>query len=180
MQIVERKEREITINGITDREIRSRNFKGEEKKHPITGKTVNSPGYRNFLLYIPEDIAEELKDHGCDVKYTKLRDPNDVSVPYVSVNVSYYLKAPEAWSCCKGVNTPLDEKHIHLIDDYDIANACMILEFGKEKMKMNGDKYTPLFLSFIKVDIVPNYVREQFAYLYDHPVADSGDMPFDM
>lgn len=179
MQIVERNNKNLTINGITDREIRSRNFKGEEKKHPITGKTVNSAGYRNFLLYIPEDIAEELKNVGCDVKYTKLRDPNDIAVPYVSVNVSYYLRAPEAWSCCKGVNTPLDEAHIHLIDDYDIQNACVTLEFGKEKTKINGDKYIPLYLSFIKVDIVPNYVREQFAYLYDHPAAEqNGDMPF--
>lgn len=168
MQIVERTNRGLTIDGIKDENIRSRNFKGEEKKNPNTGRTVNNAGRRNFLLYsLPEEIAEELKDHGCDVKYTKLRDPNDVAVPYVSVSVSYYLKEVEAWTCCRGVNTRLDEAHIHLIDDYDIENACVILEFGKEKTKQNGDVYIPIFLSFIKVDIVPNYVREQFAYLYE-------------
>lgn len=179
MQIVERSSRGITINGITDGEMRSRNFKGEEKRHPVTGRTVNSAGRRNFLLWnLPEPIAEELKDHGADVKYSKLRDPNDVAVPYVSVNVSYYLKEVEAWSCCKDVNTRLDEAHIHYIDDYDIANACVTLEFGKEKTKENGDVYKPIFLSFIKVDIVPNYVREQFSYLYEQPSGAQNELPF--
>lgn len=179
MQIVERTKRGITINGIVDREIRSRNFKGEEKRDPVTGRTVNSAGRRNFLLHsLPEEIAEELKDYGCDVKYTKIKDPNDVAVPYVSISVSYYLKEVEAWTCCKGVNTRLDQNHIHLIDDYDIENACITVEFGKEKTKQNGDVYVPLFLSFIKVDIVPNYVREQFAYLYEQPSVPGDQPPF--
>ena len=73
MQIVERSARGLTIDGIVDREVRSRNFGGEEKKDRVTGRTVNSPGYRNFLLYVTEEIAEELKDRGCEVKYTKVQ-----------------------------------------------------------------------------------------------------------
>lgn len=181
MQIVERTERGITINGITDREIRSRNFKGEERRDQVTGKVVNSAGRRNFLLHtLPEEVAEELKDRGCDVKYTKLRDPNDVAVPYISVNVSYYLKAPEVWMISNGVNTLLDEAHIHLLDDADIKNACISFEFGKPKTKMNGETYTPIFASNIVVEIVPNYIREQYSFLYQNtPVApNDGNMPF--
>ena len=36
MQIVERKPRGVIIDGIIDREVRSRNFKGEEKKDQVT------------------------------------------------------------------------------------------------------------------------------------------------
>lgn len=181
MQIVERTDRGLTINGITDRELRSRNFKGEEKRDQISGKVVNSAGRRNFLLHsLPEEIAEELKDRGCDVKYTKLRDPNDVAVPYVSVNVSYFLKPVEAWMIANGVNTNLDESRIYMLDDVDVKNACIQLEFGKEKTKQNGDKYIPIFLSNIVAEVVPNYMREQFAFLYNQPQAQTGDgMPFD-
>ena len=180
MLIVERTNRGITINGIEDKNVRSRNFKGEEKKDPVTGRTVNSAGRRNFLLHsLPEEIAEELKDHGCDVKYTKLRDPNDIAVPYVSVNVSYYLKEIEAWMICNGVHTKLDEAHIHLLDDVDIKNACITFEFGKEKTKQNGTVYTPIFASAIIVEVVPNYIREQFSYLYEQtPVNNQENTPF--
>ena len=44
MQIVERNNRSFIIDGIVDREVRSRNFGGEEKKDRVTGRTVNSPG----------------------------------------------------------------------------------------------------------------------------------------
>ena len=177
MQIVERRDRGITINGVVDREVRSRNFKGEEKKDQITGRTVNGKGRRNFLLYLSEDIAEELKDRGCEVKYTKLRDPNDVAVPYVSILVSYYLKPVEAWTRANGVNTMLDEEHIYLLDDADFSNVCMALEFGREKVHQNGEKYIPIYLTSIVADIVPNYIRQQYADLYQ-PQAAADALPF--
>ena len=62
MQIVEKTTRGWIIDGIVDREVRSRNFGGEEKKDKITGRTVNSPGYRNFLLFVSEEIAEEMAE----------------------------------------------------------------------------------------------------------------------
>lgn len=178
MQIVERTNRGITIDGIVDREVRSRNFGGEEKKDPYTGRTVNSPGYRNFLLYISEEIAEELKDLGCEVKYTKVQGPNDVPVPYISVSVSYYLKPVEANLISNNVVTPLDEMHIDKINNVDIKNMCLQIEFGKEKTHMNGVKYIPVFAQKIWVEISPNYISEKYAYLNQQPVDSDGQLPF--
>lgn len=185
MKIVEKKNRSIVIDGITDREVRSRNFKGEEKKHPVTGRTVNSPGYRNFLLYdIPEDIAEELKNYGCEVKYSRVQNENDVPVPYVSIIVSYYLKPVEAYSFSNGMPTALDEAHIGLIDSMDIKNMCVELELGKEKTHLNGTKYVPLFAQKIYVEITPSYINEKFG-MFSNPGAgtvmdenDDGNVPF--
>ncbi len=184
MKIVEKKNRSIVIDGITDREIRSRNFKGEEKKHPVTGRTVNSPGYRNFLLYdIPEDIAEELKDLGCEVKYSRVQNENDTPKPYVSIIVSYYLKPVEAYSIANGMPTSLDEAHIGLIDSMDIKNMCVELELGKEKTHLNGVKYVPLFAQKIYVEITPSYINEKFG-MFANPSAgaiysgdDDGNLP---
>lgn len=162
MQIVERKPRSIVIDGIVDRDVRSRNFGGEEKKHPETGRTVNSAGRRNFLLYIPEEIAEELKDRGCEVKYTKVRQPNDIPVPYVTVSLSYYLKPVEAYMISNGVTTPLDEAHVYMLNDVDFGNLCVELDFGKEKTHQDGTPYIPIFAQKIWAEIVPNYIAEKY------------------
>jgi hypothetical protein len=179
MQIVERKSRSFIIDGIVDREVRSRNFKGEEKKDQVTGRTVNGPGRRNFLLRISEDIAEELKDHGCEVKYTKVQNPNDVPEPYVSITVSYYLRPVEACVISNGVMTPLDEAHIGRIDNMDIKNMAIELEYGKEKIHQNGTKYIPLYAQQIWVEIVPSYFAEKYAYLNTSPMPED-QPPFDV
>ena len=176
MQIVERTARGIIIDGIVDREVRSRNFAGKEKKDQFTGRTVNSAGYRNFLLFPPEEIAEELKDRGCEVKYTKITDPNDIAVPYVSITVSYYLKPVEACLISNGVPTMLDEAHIQSLDNVDYKNVCIELEFGKEKTHLNGTKYIPIFLNKIWAEVVPNYFAEKYGHL-QHP-AETDDTPF--
>ena len=175
MQIVEKGSRgNIVIDGIVDREVRSRNFGGAEKKDRVTGRTVNSPGYRNFLLFIPEVIAEELKDRGCEVKYTKVQDPNDVAMPYVSVTVSYYLKPVEACLISNGNPTMLDEEHIYMLDNVDFKNVCVEFEFGKEKTHINGVKYIPIFLSKIWAEVVPNYFNEKYGH-FNQP---ANDPPF--
>lgn len=173
MQIVERKNRSFVIDGIVDREVRARNFGGEEKKDRVTGHTVNSPGYRNFLLFVSEDIAEELKDKGCEVKYTKVQGPNDVPMPYVSITVSYFLKPVEACMISNGVPTQLDENHIHLLNSVDIKNMCIELETGKEKIHNNGVRYIPLFAQKIWVEIVPDYFAEKYSQ-FNQPVTAPG------
>lgn len=177
MQIVERTSRGIIIDGIVDREVRSRNFGGKEKKDQVTGRTVNSPGYRNFLLFVTEDIAEELKDRGCEVKYTKVQDPNDIAMPYVSVTVSYYLKPVEAYLISNGVTTPLDADRIYMLDNVDIRNMAVEIEFGKEKVHNNGVKYIPLYAQQIWTEIVPSYFAEKYGYPNQAPM---GDAPFNV
>lgn len=176
MQIVERTSRGIIIDGIVDREVRARNFGGKEKKDQVTGRTVNSPGYRNFLLFVTEEIAEELKDRGCEVKYTRVQDPNDVAMPYVSITVSYYLKPVEAYLISNGVTTSLDADHIYTLDNVDIRNMAIELEFGKEKTHMNGTKYIPLYAQQIWTEIVPSYFAEKYGFPGQTVVSD--ETPF--
>ncbi len=173
MQIVERTARGIIIDGIVDREVRSRNFGGEERKDKVTGRTVNSAGYRNFLLFLTEEIAEELKDHGCEVKYTRVQDPNDVAMPYISVTVSYFLKPVEVCLISNGVPTMLDADHVYTLNNMDYKNMCLELEFGKEKTHLNGVKYTPVYAQKIWVEVVPNYFNEKYAYLNQQPSGDN-------
>lgn len=183
MQIVERKPRGVIIDSIIDREVRSRNFKGEEKKDQVTGRTVNSPGRRNFILRLSEEVAEELKDKGCEVKYTKVTNPNDVPEPYVSVTVSYYIRPVEACIISNGVMTQLDEANIGKLDSVDIKNMALGLEFGKEKTHQGGASvgvtYVPLYAQQIWVEVVPSYFMEKYGYLNTQPATGSAGYPAD-
>ena len=177
MQIVERGSRGIIVDGVVDREVRSRNFGGAEKKDQFTGRTVNSPGYRNFLLFVSEDIAEELKDRGCEIKYTKVQNPNDTPMPYVSVTVSYYKRPVECCVISNGNPTMLDEDHIYTLHSMNFKNVCMELQFGKEKTHLNGVKYIPLYAQKIWAEVVPNYFDEKYGYLNVAPAPET-ELPF--
>lgn len=163
MQIVERKDRSIIVDGIVDSDIRSRNFAGKEKRHPVTGQIVNGEGYRNFLLYhLPDDLVQELQARGCEVKFSNVTNPNDVPTPYVSISVSYYLKPVDVQTFANGVQTILDENHVGHLDSMDISRMCIGLEFGKQKTRRNGNVYTPIYASTIWATITPNYFAESF------------------
>lgn len=181
MKIVERTMRGATvrgviIDGITDINVRGRNFKGEEKRDPNTGRIVNGEGRRNFLLFLDEEVATELSTYGCEIKYTRQRDENDVPVAYMQINVSYNLKPVEVHAIASNVDTMLDEAHIGTLDDVDFKNLGLILEFGREKIHQNGAHYTPVFASQIWAEITPNYFGARYAYL-NNPGAEA-EVPF--
>lgn len=165
MQIVERKNRSIVIDGIVDNEVRSRNFGGEERRDRNNpNRVVNGAGKRNFLLYISDEIAEELSARGCEVKFTTPREPNDVPRPYVSITVSYFLKPVEAYMISNGNPTVLDENSIYHFNSADIQNMCLELEFGKEKQHLNGTTYTPIYAQKLWVEVVPSYIASKFGH----------------
>ena len=175
MKIVERTMRMgavrgVIIDGIVDENVRGRNFKGLEKRHRVTGRVVNGEGNRNFLLYLSDEVAEELKTYGCEVQYTKPQDENDIPKPYIAITVSYYLKPVEVHLISNGVATPRDEAHVGDLDDVDFKNVCLVLEFGKEKVHQSGIKYIPVYASQIVAEIVPSYIAARYGDFLNQPI----------
>lgn len=182
MQIVERNTRGaevrgVIIDGIMDDEVRGRNFKGEEQRDRTTGRIVNGAGRRNFLLFLSNEVAEELKIYGCEVKYTRPRDDNDVPRPYISINVSYNLKPVEVHMISNNVDTQLDEARVGMLNDADFKNLGLVLEFGKEKVHQNGVKFIPIYVSQIWAEIVPSYFGARYSYL-NTPIGTEAEAPF--
>ena len=175
MKIVETNRRGFIIDGIVDNEVRARNFGGVEKKSG--NRTVNTEGRRNFLLYITEEIAEQLKEFGCEVRYTTPRDDNDIARPFVSMNISYYLKPVEVHLISNGVDTLMDEAHLYQLNDVEFKNLGLVVELGKEKVHNNGIKYIPMFISQIWAEITPSYFGTRYAYL-NNQVPVEEPMPF--
>lgn len=176
MKIVEVSRRGFTIDGIIDNEVRARNFGGVEKK--VGNRTVNGEGRRNFLLYVSEEVAEQMKEMGCEVRYTTPRDENDVPRPFVSMNLSYFLKPVEVHLISNGVDTLLDENHVYQLNDVDFKNLGLVVELGKEKEHQNGVKYIPMFVSQVWAEIVPSYFANRYSYL-NSQIPEPDNLPFD-
>ena len=179
MQIMDKKFRSFILTGITNQDVRSRNFAGVERRSKVNpAQVVNSAGRRNFCVELTPEVAAELKDYGCDVKYTKPRDANDEPKPFVQINVSYMFKAPEVHEIANGVDNLLDEAHIHELDGVEFGNLELLLEIGKEKMHNDGTPYRPLFANLIWAEIVPNYFQTKLANLRN-PYQGDDDVPFE-
>ena len=67
-----------------------RNFAGKESK-------FNAKGKRNFCLVLDNDVAEDLKDIGWNIKYLSPRDPDDVPQAYLQVAVAFDNFPPKIW-----------------------------------------------------------------------------------
>lgn len=180
MQIIDKKFRTFILTGITNEDIQSRNFAGAEKRSKINpAQVVNSAGRRNFCIKLTPEVAEELKDFGCDVKYTRPRDENDVPQPFIQINVSYMYRAPEVHEIANGVDNVLDEAHIDELDRVEFGNLELELQIGNEKMHNDGTKYRPLFANLIWAEIVPNYFQTKLAHL-KNPFAGDDGTPFEV
>lgn len=180
MQIRDKQFRSFILTGITDEDVTNRNFAGVERRSRINpNQVVNSAGRRNFCVKLPFDIAEELKDYGCDVKYTRPRDENDEPRPFVQINVSYMFRPPEVHEIANGVDNVLDEAHIDELDRVEFGNLELLLEIGKEKMHNDGTKYRPLFANLIWAEIVPNYFQTKLANLRA-PYQGDDETPFEV
>lgn len=163
MQITSRTDRGFIIDYIVDSDIRSRNFAGKEKRHPVTNTIVNGAGRKNFLLYhLPEDIVAELQARGCEVKFSKVTNPNDVPAPYISVQVSYFLKPVDIKTYANGNETIIDEAHTYLLDSMDFSRMAIELDFGKKKQHRDGTEFTPVFANTINAVVTPNYFAQTF------------------
>ena len=77
-----------------------RNFAGKESRY-------NPKGKRNFCLIIDNDVAENLKDIGWNIKYLNPRDPDETPQAYLQVSVAYENFPPKIWLVSGGKKTEL-------------------------------------------------------------------------
>lgn len=97
---------------IWDAKLYFRNFSGEEGR-------FNQKGDRNFGVFIDDEIAEQLKEDGWNVKYTK---PNEEGYqrPYLKVKLNYrgYSKPRLYLEDGEGHKTILTEDTVSDLDEY--------------------------------------------------------------
>lgn len=102
---------------IDDARIIYRNFSG-------VGSKFNREGDRNFAVYIPdEDIAEELKERGWNVKIKPPREDGDDPFMFLPVKIKFNDRGPSVYLVTGNKKTPLNENTVSCLDDIDILSV---------------------------------------------------------
>lgn len=96
------------------------NFAGKEREN-------NPAGKRNFCVEISEDIAENLKADGWNVKYTKDSEEYGGPKPYIQVEVKYGDYPPKIYKVTSRNKTLLDEDVVKDLDTDEITNVDLYI-----------------------------------------------------
>lgn len=140
-----------------------KNFSGRED-------TYNAAGMRNFCLIINQDVADAMKAQGWNIKFLKPKEPGDVPVPYIKVNVSYKQTAPKIYLIAGpgGQKTALTEDNVNQLDTAELINVdCEISPYEWAPGKLSG------YLKTMYATIRP----DPFAEKYSNPSTE-GDLPW--
>jgi len=152
----------ITIEGAR---IIFRNFAGKAGK-------FNAEGKRSFSLIIDNDVAEDLKSVGWNIKYLNPRDPDDPPQAYLQVAVAYDNFPPKVWLISGKKKTELTEETVSVLDYAEIENVDIIVR--PYTWEVNGKCGIKAYLKNMYVTIVENEFEKKYRQLEE----DDDDLPF--
>lgn len=128
---------------IDDARIIYRNFTGEASQ-------FNRAGDRNFSVLIEdEQIANELRDHGWNVKIKQAREEGDTPFMHLPVKVKFNDRGPSVYLVSGSNRVKLDEETIGMLDNIDILGVD--LDIRPFDWEVNGKAGRAAYLQSICV-----------------------------
>lgn len=128
---------------IDNARITYKNFRGEGGKY-------NREGDRNFAVLIPnEEIADELKSEGWNVKIKPPREEGDSPFMYLPVKVKFSEYGPTVYLVSGHRHTKLDESTIGMLDNLAIREVGMDLR--PYDWEVNGNTGRTAYLESMEV-----------------------------
>jgi hypothetical protein len=145
---------------IEDAIIKFSNFSGKEDK-------FNPAGVRNFVVQLPEDVAQQMIEDGWNVNYLKPREEGDDAVPIIRIGVRFDIRPPRVVLLTSTTRTQLDEKSIDVLDWADIKTVDLIAR-GFD-WYVNGKGGTKAYLQSLFVTIEEDALERKYDF-YDTPL----------
>ena len=128
---------------IDDARIIYRNFAGEASQ-------FNRAGDRNFSVLIEdEQLANELQDHGWNVKIKQAREEGDTPFMHLPVKVKFNDRGPSVYLVSGSNRVKLDEETIGMLDNIDILGVD--LDIRPFDWEVNGKAGRAAYLQSICV-----------------------------
>lgn len=128
---------------IDDARIIYRNFAGEASQ-------FNRAGDRNFSVLIEdEQLANELRDHGWNVKIKQAREEGDTPFMHLPVKVKFNDRGPSVYLVSGNNRVKLDEETIGMLDNIDILGVD--LDIRPFDWEVNGKAGRAAYLQSICV-----------------------------
>lgn len=136
-----------------------RNFAGAEGMY-------NREGDRNFCVLLEDDLAEDMKTDGWNIKRLKPREGEEQGTAYIQVSVGFKGRPPRMVMVTSKGRVELDEDSCILLDWADIDQVDLIIR--PYHWNVNGRTGVKAYLKSIFVIIHEDYLELKYA---DVPVA---------
>jgi hypothetical protein len=143
-----------------------RNFKG------IAGK-FNAPGKRNFCVFFDQELGKTLENDGWNIRWLQPKSPDDDSVPYMQVAVSFDNIPPKIVLVTRKGKTKLDEESIDILDWAEIQNVDLIIRPYNWTVK--GDSGVKGYVKTMYVTIAEDEFEGKYYDVPDSAVNVIGD-----
>ena len=112
---------------------------------------------RTTGVLIPNDLAEEMKEEGWNIKYLKPRDPQDEPQAFLTVKCKFGKIKPTIYICTEHGKTLLDEDSVESIDYAEIRDVDIVIR---------PYEYEPGCISAYIKTMYVNIVEDVFADKY--------------
>lgn len=136
-----------------------RNFAGAEGMY-------NREGDRNFCVLLEDDLAEDMKADGWNIKRLKPRDDAEQGTAYIQVSVGFKGRPPRMVMITSKGRVDLGEDECILLDWADILTVDLIIR--PYHWNVNGRTGVKAYLKSIFVVINEDYLELKYS---DVPVA---------
>jgi hypothetical protein len=144
-----------------------KNFTGKDDKFAHEGD-------RSFSVLIDdEDLANQLKNEGWNIKQLTPRDPDEKPSYYIKVKISYKVRAPKVWLLTNHKRTLLDESTISTLQYARIENADVVI--SPWQWDINGKSGIAAYLDTLYVKIEDDPFAEKYA---DYEMNGNDEVPF--
>lgn len=128
---------------INDARIIYRNLRGE-------GSKFNREGDRNFAVVIPnQELADELLDHGWNVKVREPREEGDEPFIFLPVKVKFNDRGPQVYLVSGNAHRALSEDMVSIVDEIDIRSVN--LDIRPYDWEVNGKTGRTAYLQSMEV-----------------------------
>ena len=156
---------------IDDARIVFRNFSGREDK-------FNREGARNFAVVIPtEEMANDLKIDGWNVKIKPPRDEDDTPFMFLTVKVKFNDRGPKVYLRSGDNVNELDEETVGILDNIDIASVDM--DIRPYDSVVRGEEYRTAYLQSICVtQEVDRFAARYSKSAVEETEDEDNDLPF--
>lgn len=144
--------RNMYVDGATNSEVlpsKWRNFKGEKRTNPKSGKIINDEGNRSFTLALQDDVAQALADMGANVKVLEPRTEEEETLKFVTVKINTNCNYPPTLYFVKGPGkleeipvTQYNLLDIALFENVDLVINLFHSEEGKTTLYLQKGYFT--------------------------------------
>ena len=151
------------------------NFSGKETKY-------NQIGAKEFNVVLPDDIAEDLKDRGWNVKQTTPREEGDPPVYHLPVRInfdSYY--PPRVWliNADNGKRVMLDDDTVGQLDSLSSAEITKVnIVVNPSHYDNNGRKGIKAYCQNLMVYFLPDPFEAEYEAEFGNKSEEEDDIPF--